>query len=83
MPIYEYKCRACSAEFELLILRNTTAACPQCESQDLEQVLSGFAVSSAGIRQANAKSARQAAVRSKNYIDKRVADAEYVKKHDD
>lgn len=83
MPIYEYKCRGCANEFELLVLKNTVAACPQCESQDLEQILSGFAVSSDGIRQANAKAARRAAVRSKNYIDQKVADAEYVKKHDD
>lgn len=83
MPIYEYKCRHCSSEFELLVLRTTVAACPQCESQDLEQVLSGFAVSSDGIRQANAKAARRAAVKSKNYVEQKVAEAEYIKKHDD
>jgi putative FmdB family regulatory protein len=83
MPIYEYKCRRCSSEFELLVLRTTVAACPQCESQDLEQVLSGFAVSSDGIRQANAKAARRAAVKSKNYVEQKVAEAEYIKKHDD
>ncbi|HLH40396.1 MAG TPA: zinc ribbon domain-containing protein [Bryobacteraceae bacterium] len=83
MPIFEYKCRRCANQFELLVLRNTAAACPKCESQDLEQLLTAFAVSSEGIRQANAKAARRAAVRSKDYIDKKVADAEYVKKHDD
>jgi putative FmdB family regulatory protein len=83
MPIYEYKCRGCSNEFELLVLKDTLVACPKCESQELEQVLSGFAVSSAGIRQANAKAARKAAVRDKNYIEQNVAHAEYVKKHDD
>lgn len=82
MPIYEYKCRACSAEFELLILRNSVAACPECQSADLEQILSGFAVSSDGIRAANAKAARRAAVRSKNYIDQKVAEADYIKEHD-
>ena len=83
MPIYEYKCRHCANEFELLVLRGATAACPKCRSEDLEQILSGFAVSSEGIRMANAKAARRAAVKSKDFIDKRVADAEYVKKHDD
>ena len=83
MPIYEYTCRGCAHQFELLVLRGTVAACPKCESQDLEQMLTGFAVSSDGIRQANAKAARRAAVRSKNYLDQKVAEAEYIKKHDD
>ena len=83
MPIYEYKCRRCSGQFELLVLRSSVIACPECQSQDLEQVLSGFAVASDSIRQANAKSARRAAVRDSNYIDQQVAHAEYVKKHDD
>jgi putative FmdB family regulatory protein len=82
MPIFEYKCRGCAHQFELLVLRGGEAACPQCGSRDLEQMLTAFAVSSEGIRQANAKAARRAAVRSKDYIDKKVADAEYVKKHD-
>ncbi|HUA82451.1 MAG TPA: zinc ribbon domain-containing protein [Bryobacteraceae bacterium] len=82
MPIYEYKCRSCSTEFELLVLRNTVAACPQCQGQDLEQILSGFAVNSEGIRLANAKAARKAVLRSKNYRDEKVAEAEYIKEHD-
>ena len=83
MPIYEYKCRACSHQFELLVLARTVVACPECQGQDLEQLLTAFAVNSDGIRQANAKAARRAAVRDKNYIEQRVAHAEYVKKHDD
>ena len=83
MPIYEYRCRACANEFELLVLRSTVAACPACGSEDIEQLLSGFAVNSDGIRQANAKSARRAALQSNDYRDKTVADAEYVKKHRD
>ena len=41
MPIYEYECRACSQRFELLI-RGTSAqpACPECQSADLEKLLS-------------------------------------------
>ena len=83
MPIYEYKCRRCANQFELLVLRATVASCPQCRSEDLEQLLTGFAVSSDGIRRANAKAARRAAVKSKDYIDQKVAEAEYIKKHDD
>lgn len=81
MPIYEYQCRTCSHEFELLVLKDTVTACPACESRDLEQLLSGFAVSSDGSRSANARSARRAAVNSKDQRDKSVAHAEYVRNH--
>jgi putative FmdB family regulatory protein len=81
MPIYEYHCRQCAQQFELLVLKNTVVECPSCQSGDLEQLLSGFAVSSDGIRSANARAARRAAVNSNDHRDKNVAHAEYVKKH--
>ena len=40
MPIYEYSCRTCGHEFEQLILKGTEPACPECEGQDLERLLS-------------------------------------------
>jgi putative FmdB family regulatory protein len=40
MPIYEYCCRACGHQFELLVLKHTTAACPQCQSAELERQVS-------------------------------------------
>lgn len=81
MPIYEYQCRHCAHQFELLVLKNTVAACPACESRDLEQLLSGFAVSSDGSRAANARSARKAAVNSNDQREKNIAHAEYVRNH--
>ena len=81
MPIYEYQCRQCAQQFELLVLKTTVVACPSCQSGDLDQLLSGFAVSSDGIRAANAVRARQAAVNSNDHRDKNIAHAEYVKKH--
>ncbi|HTB10277.1 MAG TPA: FmdB family zinc ribbon protein [Bryobacteraceae bacterium] len=81
MPIYEYQCRQCGQEFELLVLNGTLVACPSCQSRELEPLLSGFAVSSDGSRTANAQSARQAAVHSREQRDKSVAHSEYVKKH--
>jgi putative FmdB family regulatory protein len=81
MPIYEYQCRHCAKEFELLVLPSTIVECPSCNSRDLDQLLSGFAVSSDGMRQANARSARRASVNNSDFRDKKVADAEYVKKH--
>jgi putative FmdB family regulatory protein len=81
MPIYEYQCRSCAEQFETLVLKGTVAECPACHGRDLEQLLSGFAVSSDGIRQANAKAARRAAVANPNFKEQKVAHAEYVKKH--
>ena len=83
MPIYEYRCRQCSEEFELLVLASTVVACPTCESNDLEQLLSGFAVRSDGTRQANVKAARRATLGSNDYKEQKIAQTEYVKKHAD
>ncbi len=83
MPIYEYKCRSCSDEFELLVLGKTVPVCPSCQSQDLEQLLSTFGMSTDGIRQANALAARRASVQAKDFKDQNVAQAEYVQKHRD
>ena len=81
MPIYEYQCRGCGHQFELLVLKGTVAACPSCQSQDLEQLLSGFAVSSEAIRRANVKAARQRNINSKNYRDQKIAEAEDLREH--
>ncbi len=81
MPIYDYQCRNCGEEFELLVLKNTVAACPACQSQDLEQQVSTFAVSSEAISQANVKAARAKLAASSNYKDQKVAEAEEIRDH--
>jgi putative FmdB family regulatory protein len=83
MPIYDFRCRACSGEFELLVLGSAAAECPKCQSRDLEQLLSGFAVSSGSIRESNARSARRSASNSKDLKDKVIAHNEYRKSHND
>lgn len=40
MPLYEYRCCGCDAEFELLILGETVPACPTCSSDELDRLLS-------------------------------------------
>ena len=81
MPIYDYRCRACGQSFELLVLKTTVAACPDCESRELEQLISGFAVSSESIRTSNLQAARRKFAGSKNYRDKKIAEAEELREH--
>jgi putative FmdB family regulatory protein len=40
MPLYEYACRDCDAEFELLIRGSEIPQCPSCAGQRLEKLLS-------------------------------------------
>ncbi len=81
MPIYEYECGQCGELFELLVLKNTVPACPSCQSQDLKQLLSGFAVSTEALRQSRVKAARRAYASSGNYRDQKVAEAEEIREH--
>lgn len=44
MPIYEYACRGCSADFEELVSLSTadSVRCPSCGSTRVERQLSSF-----------------------------------------
>ena len=81
MPIYEYECRGCHEEFELLVLKDTVPACPACQSQDLERLLSGFAVNSPEMSRARVRKARNAMRNSRDFKDKQIAEAEEVRDH--
>ena len=59
MPIYEYSCNACSHEFEALIRKQTTPACPSCESEDLERLLSLPTVHSENTRKRSLRAAKK------------------------
>jgi putative FmdB family regulatory protein len=43
MPMYEYHCKACDAEFELLVRSSTVPACPHCGSGELARIVSRLA----------------------------------------
>ncbi len=46
MPIYEYICMKCGAEFEKLAMRpsdKADAVCPVCKGRELEEKVSNFA----------------------------------------
>jgi putative FmdB family regulatory protein len=46
MPIFEYQCRACGTRFEKIVSSAATVVvCKNCESTQVEKVLSTFAVS--------------------------------------
>ncbi len=47
MPLYEFQCKGCGHEFEDLVLGSARPACPSCNSQQLERLLSVFAVNGA------------------------------------
>jgi putative FmdB family regulatory protein len=41
VPIYEFRCTACGASFELLVRRSSTPApCPSCGASEVEKLLS-------------------------------------------
>ncbi len=40
MPIYEYTCRDCQNDFELLVLGNQQPECPGCHGKQLTKRLS-------------------------------------------
>jgi putative FmdB family regulatory protein len=54
MPLYDFRCRACGAEFEALVRPPAAPGCPTCGGTDLDRLLSGFSVSvrSNGLSQA-------------------------------
>lgn len=81
MPLYDFRCRSCRHEFEALVRPQDAApACPSCHGQDLERLLSDFAVNSAEKRAASAKQSRERQITTNK--DKLVADAEYRKEHE-
>ena len=83
MPIHEYVCKACRQQFDFLLhpAAKTEPFCPACQSRDLEKLMSGFAVSTVERTKTNVKAARKQIAQSKDYKDKQVAEAEYVKHH--
>jgi putative FmdB family regulatory protein len=79
MPLYDYACRKCGQQFEALVRTGTTPACPECQSTDLERLLSGFAVSSEHTRALNLAAGRK--YHAKDRKDKAMAQWEYEKHH--
>ena len=47
MPLYEYACKSCASQFEVLVRASETPECPSCHGKDLERRLSVFAAHTA------------------------------------
>ena len=49
MPVYEYRCRECSADFEkYLAVASAAVACPTCQSDRITRKLSVFGLRADG-----------------------------------
>lgn len=81
MPIFEYSCRGCGHQFERLVRGAEVPSCPQCQSQDLERLLSLPAVHSEGTHALALKAAKR---RDKKLGHERMIErVEYERSHDD
>jgi putative FmdB family regulatory protein len=81
MPIHEYRCRACSHTFEVLVRGAGLHTCPSCHGQDLERILSSFGVSSDGTSRATLQQARRQFTESSARRDQRRHEQEEVREH--
>jgi len=67
MPIHEFRCQDCKAQFEVLLRPSTVPACPSCSSSKLEKLISPIAPagkSAAIIAQARGQAARAGHLRN-------------------
>jgi putative FmdB family regulatory protein len=84
MPIYEYKCKSCSHQFEKLVRISDTPDCPSCQSADLERLfIPGAAISTNKSRSRTLGIARRAAGEVKKEKDhaQREYEQNYIKDH--
>jgi putative FmdB family regulatory protein len=47
MPLFEYSCKTCTTQFEVLVRGSETPECPSCRGTSLERKLSTFAAHTA------------------------------------
>ena len=81
MPIYEYSCKSCQAQFETLVRGGGTPVCVACGSAELERIFSLPAVSSDDTRaRALGAAKRRDAAQAK---DKAHEQLRYERSHDD
>lgn len=80
MPIFEYHCNACDADFEVLVRSGTVPACAKCGSANLQKLLSLPAIKSETTHALAMKAAKR---RDKAQgAEREAAQAEYERNHD-
>ncbi|HEX4683509.1 MAG TPA: zinc ribbon domain-containing protein [Gemmatimonadaceae bacterium] len=80
MPIFDYRCKSCSHEFEALVRGSKVVKCPECESESLDKLLSLPAIKSASTHD---KAMRAAKARDKAQGKEREhAQRQYELNHD-
>lgn len=79
MPIYDFKCRACSHVFDALVRHDAMPSCPSCGAAHLERLVSLPAVSTEKSRKRSLGKARQAAGKVKR--EQQHAQAEYERNY--
>jgi putative FmdB family regulatory protein len=81
MPIYEYICRNCQAQFETLVRGGDAPVCVSCGSADLERIFSLPAVSSDDTRaRALGAAKRRDVAQAKDMAHEQL---KYERSHDD
>lgn len=82
MPLYDFRCRACDAQFEALVREGHEPVCRSCGSADLERLMSGssFSVKSGGGLSPAARRAVQKQQR-RQHQDQAAFQQEIEKKH--
>ena len=79
--MYEFRCRTCETEFEVLVRGTDVPVCTSCGGSDLERLLSMFAVSSSERARASLAKAQKQYRQSKNRQDKARHQAEEMRAH--
>ena len=83
MPIYDFRCQKCGHEFEAVVRPVDTPECPACHGQELERLLSSFAVNSPERKQAIAdRQVKKAALNERQIQGERDREAEQHKREE-
>lgn len=80
MPIYEYRCESCAHEFETLVRGEARPSCPECDSLELERLMSLPRVKSSTTRDMAMRAAKKRdASQAKDRMQERIR---YEESHD-
>ncbi len=75
MPVYEFACDACGAQFEELVAPGGMAPCPACGNEGVRRVFSpiaergtGVGLTGAAARDSNARRAEREAAKKERFV---------------